>query len=213
MGLLELIFPAICPVCKKRLERQTVCEDCRKYFYSLKNAKSKMYESTTGAYRVYGLYDYRDEFIKQYIFTLKRNAAGALFDFAAEDIVKSIMPLLENKNCTLCYAPRRNTNVRKYGYDHAKCIAKRICKLYPWASFCNLLKRRGFSLEQKYLNAKERAENVSGKFTAKFSDRVADKIVIFDDISTTGSTFLSCVQALRKVYPDAEIIGIFICIT
>ena len=213
MNFIDMLFPGFCPVCGKRLPKYGVCQSCRSELSKCSGVHSKSISVGTNTYKIYYLYPYKPDIIKKYIFALKRTASGQLFEFAAEDIAKNLLCTLEHGSYKICNVPRKRLNVRKYGYDHAEKVCKRLEKycLQPEISFCKILTRRGFSREQKYLDAYQRNKNVSGKFRVR-KKCGAGKIILFDDVITTGSTFISCAEEIKRVYgKDTEIIGMFIC--
>ncbi len=160
----------------------------------------------------YYLYPYHKDIVKKYVFALKEHSSDRLFEFAARDLCQNLLPIfLPQAKYTLCFAPRKRLNVRKYGYDHAREISKHLSRLFPKSlQFSPILKRRGFSKEQKHLSdAAQRKANMSGKIKMKKLHSLPEnrKILIFDDIITTGSTFCECAKALGK----ENVAGIFIC--
>lgn len=85
----------------------------------------------------------------------------------------------------------------KRGYAPAELIAKQIsrrCGVKYSASLSTDKK-----MEQKLLNAKERAENVRNAFSVIDKALIQDKnILLVDDICTTGSTLSACAKVLRE---------------
>jgi predicted amidophosphoribosyltransferase len=69
--------------------------------------------------------------------------------------------------------------------------------------YSKLIKRKGFSKEQKRLSAEQRQKNIAGKFRVRkpCSKTMPDSIVIFDDVMTTGSSIKECARLLHSKYP------------
>ena len=105
-------------------------------------------------------------------------------------------------------------NVRIFGYDHSKQIAKALAKQTECKiRYEKLLKRRGFSKDQKDLDAASRVINASGKYKAVVRENV-ERIILFDDVITTASSFSECVRELRRIYGnDVDIVGLFLAST
>ena len=105
--------------------------------------------------------------------------------------------------------PRRKSSVREYGYDHAAKICKTLAKMSRGKiRYVPLLKRVGFSKEQKNLTEKERIKNTKGKFKLKNKDTVND-ILLVDDIVTTGNTVISCAKVVLDAKPEARLRLVF----
>jgi len=59
-----------------------------------------------------------------------------------------------------------------------------------------LLERTG-GVEQKSLDYEERSRNLRGRISAAAGRAVPDRLVLFDDVFTTGATLDACARALR----------------
>jgi len=58
--------------------------------------------------------------------------------------------------------------------------------------------REGNADPQSLLNAYERAKNVKGSFSWRLKSSPPEKIVLIDDIYTTGSTLRECARILKQ---------------
>lgn len=62
-----------------------------------------------------------------------------------------------------------------------------------------LLKRVGHTVAQSLLTGVERRRNLKGAFALTYPERVVGKkILLVDDVFTTGSTVEECARVLRK---------------
>lgn len=84
----------------------------------------------------------------------------------------------------------------KRGYFQAECIAKSIDK----TQVIDSLEKVKDVVSQTKLSTKERLENVKGAFKVKNIEKIKNiKILLVDDVFTTGATTLEC----QKVLLDA----------
>jgi predicted amidophosphoribosyltransferase len=103
--------------------------------------------------------------------------------------------------------PTSRRNLRRRGYNQAAVIADAL------AAGLNLplvpcLERRRQVGTQTALNPVQRRANVSGAFllTGRFRDVVAgSRVVLVDDVITTGATILAAVEALGAGAPGAVV--------
>lgn len=93
------------------------------------------------------------------------------------------------------------------GYNQAACLAKPIAanlglRYHPFA-----IERTRDTASQVGLSAEARRQNVIGAFKA-LPEIVADqRVLVIDDVMTTGSTLEACAQALRDA-GSREIFGL-----
>ena len=91
------------------------------------------------------------------------------------------------------------------GYDHTWLLALHACAEGKLARPQSLLRRVRHAPAQSTLPASQRAANVRGAFVAR--GRVPQRVVLVDDVITTGATMAACAAALRAA-GAREIIGV-----
>lgn len=108
----------------------------------------------------------------------------------------------------ISYLPRSGRNLKKYGFDQAKTLAKALAKEtgYPVKA---LLKRRSDGEEQKTLTRAERQKNLEGAFLVREPLSPNTRVLLVDDVVTTGASM----AAAAAVLPAAEIIAVSIAHT
>ena len=99
--------------------------------------------------------------------------------------------------------PTSPANVRRRGYNQAEVIARSLAEALG-TELLPCLERRGQRGTQTTLNPQERSANVSGAFAlvGAFAGRIAGRrVLLVDDVITTGATILAAVGALRAADP------------
>ncbi len=95
--------------------------------------------------------------------------------------------------------PPRPKRMQKEGYDQAKCLARRLAKRMGIPYLAKVMKQKEKREKQSSLSMEERFANVSGNFQVIRPDAVCGKrILLVDDIFTTGATLGECAKTLRS---------------
>lgn len=208
-----------CPSCQRYLKRgeKVLCADCFSAFQGEKvrdcsscfsqihkcscTPKSFKKAKIHHLFKISRYYtNLEDSPTKKLIFSLKKDNLRFVMDFIAEELALRLREHYgENANeLVIVPIPRRRKNVIKYGYDHAYELAKRISrKIHCETSraLISLSKR-----EQKGLTREERKENTRYRLNKK-SFLAGKRILILDDIVTTGASMLEAAKLLFTLEP------------
>lgn len=97
----------------------------------------------------------------------------------------------------VCCVPLHWTRRFARGYNQAEIIAKEVVRGLGVRFEPHLLRRVRRTDTQTRLSAEERSANVAGAFEVR--KRVtASRVLLIDDVFTTGATLASCAAALRE---------------
>lgn len=91
--------------------------------------------------------------------------------------------------------PLHYTRLVERGFNPAGLLARELCRRVGARFAPALLTRSRATPQQSRLSARERRENVQGAFLAHPSAR-GRRVVLLDDVLTTGATAQACSQAL-----------------
>ena len=129
-----------------------------------------------------------------------RGARDVIRDFPAwKERVPDFLPLLENS--ILVPVPLHSMRMRSRGYNQSLWIAQAMVKeVGENSELSDCLKRIRNTRTQTKNDREERKENVRGAFVLKPGVSLERKrrIVLVDDVFTTGATLDACAQILRK---------------
>ena len=113
-------------------------------------------------------------------------------NFFADEIHNSVKHCYDKINFDLvCFVP----SFRKNDYNHSEYIAKALAQKLQTSFDKNLLLCVKKTKKQHKSTIKERLHNVDGKYSVAY--RIDNKkILLIDDIKTTGATLDECTRAL-----------------
>lgn len=194
MKLTELLFPPRCPYCGAVIKpEELACTDCLASFPEAPFVRRLFGETCVAPFCYDGLFRkavIRFKFYgkRQYAGRLARAAFGALkkeYPHAAFDVITCV-PLSKKRR-------------RERGYNQSELLARELSRLFC-VPYLPLLQKDKDNLAQHSLPKGRRCENVRGvyAFCGGKQDVSGKKILLVDDIVTTGNTLHECSRVLKR---------------
>lgn len=192
--LLHFFWPSRCPFCGEIIPAERRC--CSRCKNSLACDHPAFF--LDGLDACFAFADYSHE-AAQAVHRLKFQNQPQLARVFAILMAQHLGPaLLEEEPDLLCGVAMHTKRKRKRGYNQAQLIAQELAKQLhlPCQQF---LEKTAATAAQHTLSAAERRTNLQGVYRVLDEQQVAGKrILLVDDVITTGSTMLACAQALRQ---------------
>lgn len=182
---LNLFFPIKCGVCGKI--GLPICKECEE--------KIKQYEINLVQKDKFFIYKYQD-IIRNLLLNYKFNDASYLANSFAYLIKnnKKIYSILKSYDIIIP-VPLHKKRMNERGYNQTELIAKKL--EIPIETKC-LIKTKNIK-PQSTKTAKQRQIDIKNVFAIQNVDKIKNKkILLLDDIYTTGSTANECIKTLRK---------------
>ena len=211
--LLDLFFPKFCLNCQR--EGSFLCEDC-KAILDISSSHQKF--QTGNLSDLYYPLEYKNPLIKNLI---KHFKYEPFIKELAKDLTSLIINhfqlldkkpsfLKKNPNYVLVPVPLEKRKLKWRGFNQSEEIGKEISKFLNIPLINDILFKIKETLPQVELSEKEREENIKGVFIIRNRKKISGKkILLVDDVYTTGSTMKECAQLLKKAGAK-EVIGIVI---
>jgi ComF family protein len=191
--LLDIIYPPRCGGCDRR--GTLICADCL----------ADMVPIAPGLYSVDGL----DALICAGVFAGPlRNAVHRLKYESDTPLARALAHLVSDALSAdaswvaedgtppvLVPVPLHSTKRRARGYNQSELLAHELGRLTSWRVDKGLVRVKN-TRSQVGLSADERASNVADAFEWQGGD-VPERILLVDDVCTTGATLTQCALALR----------------
>lgn len=194
-AILDLLYPPRCAFCHRIVERSavTICEECRKNLpYTANGGRQK---ADFVAACVSPLY-YQDD-VRESLLRYKFHSAAGYAKAYAPLVADCIRTHLAQEYDLITWVPLSRKRLRKRGYDQARLLAEAVAAEMNTAAVGTLKKIRNTAAQSQTGSAEKRRANISGAYRVPDPELVADKrILLIDDIVTTGSTLSECARTL-----------------
>lgn len=154
-------------------------------------------------------FKYKD-IIRSQILALKFHEKPYVYRTIAEFLRKN-EKCFENlkKYDIIIIVPISKKRRKERGYNQSQIITKEISKILDIPIKHNILYKTTNTVPQSSLNKKQREENAKGVYKAKSCQKIINKkILLIDDIYTTGSTVNECAKVLVQNGIDRKQIGV-----
>lgn len=125
-------------------------------------------------------------------FGKKKYLAQTLGALMADEFLKDDM-----QADIIVYVPMTDAEEKKRGFNQSELLAQEVGKRLNIAVLPALVKIKD-TKAQKELSGKDRAQNLEGAFACIFEQVKNRKILLVDDIFTTGATANECAKVLLK---------------
>ena len=195
-GLLRLVYPgrASCMGCGDRtgMEREWLCEACRqelaKRWLGPIRPPCARIDVAAGAYRYGGA-------ARGLTQNLKYRGVGALAELMARPMARALEPLMPLELDAAVWVPMHPRRLSQRGYNHAALLAQALAGALDIPAIDALERLRDTPQQAKLDDARRRA-NLEGAIGAK-RDMSGMRVLLVDDVCTTGATARACAEALR----------------
>lgn len=198
-GKVPYVKEPSCKKCGKALEdeRKEYCGDCGKKKHYFKQGKA-VFSYQKGM--KLSMYRFKYAGRREYAAFYARSTKEKYGDWISRREIDVIVPV-----------PMYPKKKRARGYNQAEIFAKSLGEQLELPVETRLIRRVKNTIPQKELNDKQRKDNLKGAFQLETNIVKYSKILLVDDIYTTGST----VDAMAKCFLEAgieEIYFLSVCI-
>ncbi len=221
--LIDLILPPRCAFCGKVMnEDKGICDDCIAQIdflnhdicyrcgYPYGNILDKKGHKLCGkcAGKRGGLfrlsrsaYGY-DDFSKKLILDLKFNDKTDLAPLLAKMMYVAGQDIFTAGVDVIVPVPLHYTRLLKRKYNQSALLAKELGKLTGIPVLYNSLVKKRITKPQVECSGMERIKNLKNAFALSHPEDLSGKrVLLIDDVLTTGSTLHECAQTLKKAKP------------
>ena len=196
--LLWAIFPPCCPACGRSMSRdECFCPGCMDSYYPADAdcREGKQLPPETNLFAAAYYEGSMREAIHRMKFSGHPGSAATLAPLLLQALRES--GAAEGRFDLLVPVPSRPKKVRARGYNQSALLAHELSKRTGIPVSETALVKTRDTRAQHDLSAEERQVNLSGSFRASESEVSGRRILLIDDVLTTGATARECIGALR----------------
>jgi len=224
--LTDSVFPRRCPVCGDivRTPGSFICADCvreipfvrdpvcMKCGRTVSDPSEELCRDCAGRAKSFeygvALTDY-DDLMQRVITDIKyRNRREYIRPFGRLFCLKRGEALRAMRADCLVPVPVHPSRLKTRGFNQAELLAEEISAGTGIPLRTDLLFRTGRTAAQKELSPDERIRNLEGAFSAESLPGGIRRVILVDDIYTTGSTAETCTRILKAVGAEKVYIAV-----
>lgn len=208
-------LPAVCPLCMERQKTLRICDNCHKdllrkrslYGQCQRCGSFGVYSNTCRNCRNWPTYYEKNIAVWPYQSAYQQVIRDFKFHnmpWLADLLAQELLPYLPKEYDLLVPVPLHENRRAERGYNQSELLVRSLSRLsgIPWQ---NSLVRVRDTPHQTGLGRTERLHNLQHAFDCSRSAKVRGKrIILVDDVLTTGTTLLSCAKVLHQ-YGASEV--------
>lgn len=195
-AIADFIFPPRCAFCDRLIKSSEteICEKCEKSLPYTKgsavNQKKTFIDSCVSPL-------YYEGAVKESLHRYKFSQCPGNYRAYAKLMSGCIGENLSGQFDIITWVPLSRRRLRERGYDQARLLAEAIGKSFKVPVVPALVKAKHTAPQSKTGSAEKRRANISGAYILPKPETVLGKrILLIDDIVTTGATLSECARML-----------------
>lgn len=211
--IIKALYPEVCPNCGKVVNRIGLCRDCKDSFRVVRDPVCATCGRPVDSESIYicddcknithhfkrnvSVFEYRGS-IKECIYRFKYGNMRCYSDFFTRVTLRRYGKLLKSwKIDAIIPVPMYSKKQKKRGYNQAEEFARSLSRVTGIKVDTKLLIRRKDTVPMKTLSKQQRYENLKRAFVIE-NRKDYKRVLVVDDIFTTGSTLDACARVLKK---------------
>lgn len=214
---LDILFPSRCPFCGDYIMwNELCCGACRDTLASANdvicrkcgNDKCCCDKENYAFDMVYGSYFFDEPPVKSAVYRFKHEGEGGLADLSAADIAERMKAEKTPLPDFIVPVPMGRKKRIARGHNQAELFGKSLSRALGIPMRRDLVFKYDTKDEQHFHTEKERRERVKDLFYGGNENLSGKRILLCDDVMTTGSTLNRCAEILKDAGAESVIAAV-----
>ena len=190
--LLEVVYPRSyeCVICGYKIDEYVLCHKCLNQSSNINQEYNIL--DLKGVYSC----KYYSQVMRSLVIEYKEKRNFEVGEY----FIKLLIDKIKEENIEfdiVTFIPSNKSTVKRRGIDHGKYLARGVSEFFN-KEVVEFLAKKKESKEQKKLNAYNRMENLKNAFELLERGMENKKVLIIDDVLTTGYTLSVCKNIIEK---------------
>lgn len=193
IGLLDWIYKKKCYFCKSSKEAVRMCSKCYEKLVHLPAQANRIIDGVN----IYCAGNYSNE-LQKLIRGLKYHKQKDLAFYQAKFMYEYWKKLNMSGDFQVIPVPLHKNRIKRRKYNHMEFVATEFCNLTGYTPNFSIITRIKDTKPQYKLSKLQRSENLKNAFKLDKTKFLENKrLLILDDICTTGSTFEEMIKEFK----------------
>lgn len=196
--IINIFYPQICGICGEKINIRYTCRKCLniiEYYQEIvvtsANIENNWYDKLYSALKYAGVF-------KSKMLAYKFHDCKYLGMTFAE-IIEQLILKYDIYADVIIAVPISKERLHERGYNQSAIIAKKVAEFTKIKYQEDILIKKKNNLRQSELTLNKRKENVKDAYSIKNIEKIENKkIILIDDIFTTGATLNECAKILKQ---------------
>lgn len=191
-GVMDLLFPRKCPFCGAITGKDILCQNCEKSLPWCEKERSGANFQCVAAPLFY------EDGVRKAVHNLKFNGRTGGIDCFGLLMARCAAEHYSGEFDAVTWAPVSRKRLKKRGYDQTRLLCAAMCRHWNTVPLETLKKTVDNPPQSGISDHAERRANVLGVYKAvNVSDFVGKRLLVIDDVCTSGSTLGECARVLK----------------
>lgn len=194
---MRFLFPKVCGICGKKINKNNTCEKCSNILKYTLEKELCVRNLSSYVDKLVSLFLYKD-IVRTRILDFKFGSKAYISNSFAEFMCLAVKKC-EVQADVVIPVPIHRKRMMERGYNQSKLLSRFVAKKLGIKHSARALIKHKNNLMQSTLDEESRKKNVISVYNIRSNKTIIGrKVLLIDDIYTTGATVNECAKVLKQ---------------